>query len=423
MKDNTPWMDVDLIQPHPQNPRNHTPEQIQKIADSIEELGWGRPIIISRDYFILAGHGAYIAATEKLNLNSVPYRMMDHVHDSPEALSYMIADNKLTDESDWNYGKLEPLMDKIDLEGFDLSLTGFEEKEVKQLSSLNPENNVDVVEDNFGPDTEIESMVQPGQIWQLGDHRLMCGDSTIKSDVDLLIKDNKFSLILTDPPYGQIAQEWDKEPDWTKLAKLYKEILQKNGQIHIFCKLPFGFRLNNAFSKYFKFWYDVIWCKPNSANFTLVDRFKPAHETVFLYVNDTKNLIKNIESIKREGEPYSVKRAQGKSEITGVQRVELTNSDGKRFPLSWIKCNSNVGGVEEGGHPTQKPLKILIDFIMYASNRNDLIYDSFGGSGSTLMACEQTNRTCYMIELDPHYCDIIIKRWEGFTSQKAVLIN
>ena len=130
MKDKTPWIGIDQLQLHPQNPRNHTSEQIQKIAVSIRELGWGRPIIISKDNFILAGHGAYIAAIEKLQCKQVPYRMMDHDHDSPEALSYMIADNKLTDESDWNYGKLEPLMDKIELTGFDLSLTGFEDEEI-----------------------------------------------------------------------------------------------------------------------------------------------------------------------------------------------------------------------------------------------------------------------------------------------------
>lgn len=130
MKDTTPWIDVDLIKPHPKNPRNHTPEQLEKIAKSIKELGWGRPIILSKDNYILAGHGAYIAATEKLHIKKVPYRKMEHNHDTPESLSYMIADNKLTDESDWNYGKLEPLMDKIELTGFDLSLTGFEDEEI-----------------------------------------------------------------------------------------------------------------------------------------------------------------------------------------------------------------------------------------------------------------------------------------------------
>ena len=148
-----PTIQISELYEHPKNPRNHSEEQIKKIAKSIKELGWGRPIIISKDYYILAGHGAYIAAKDLLKLSEVPYKQMEHQHDSPEALAYMVADNKLTDESDWNYGKLEPLCQELKIEGFDTTLTGFEEKEIQTFPSI-----IDKIKDVKEDDFDIESV-------------------------------------------------------------------------------------------------------------------------------------------------------------------------------------------------------------------------------------------------------------------------
>jgi len=139
--DETGWIAVKDLKPHPENPRDHTSEQIKKIARSIDKLGWGRPIIISKDNYILAGHGAYLAATDILNLMSVPYKRMEHLHDSPEAIAYMVADNKLTDESDWNYGKLESNFEGLKVAGFDVELTGFDE-DISPAFEPEPEENI-----------------------------------------------------------------------------------------------------------------------------------------------------------------------------------------------------------------------------------------------------------------------------------------
>ena len=388
MKDNTPWIDVDLIKPHPQNPRNHTSEQIQKIAKSIKELGWGRPIILSKDNFILAGHGAYIAATEKLHLKSVPYRKMVHVHDSPEALSYMIADNKLTDESDWNYGKLEPLMERIEIEGFDLSLTGFEETEIKKLPSLNPDNNIEVIEDDFDPDTEIESIVQPGQIWQLDNHRLMCGDSTIKEDVEKLMNGNKADMVFTDPPYGvEYVSRVDKNrrKPWGEIKNdnlkdesfrnfLHDSLSYIKCPKYVCCNWQSSFNFILALKKPNGL---IVWDK---CSIGLGKGYRNQHEFILFYGKLDHDSESNVWTIKRDS-------------------------------------------INEYNHPTQKPIQVPARAIKNSSSINDNVLDLFGGSGSTLIACEQTNRACYMMELDPHYCDVIIKRWEEFTSQKAVLTN
>lgn len=133
MKDNTPWIGISELKPHPKNPRIHTEKQVQEIARSIRELDWGRPLIISIDNYILAGEGAYLAARDVLNLEKVPYRRMKHEHDSPEAIAYMLADNKLAEKSDWNYIQLEDLSNDLELKGFNVTIIGFDEIELKAL--------------------------------------------------------------------------------------------------------------------------------------------------------------------------------------------------------------------------------------------------------------------------------------------------
>jgi len=419
MEDMTPWIDVELIKPHPQNPRNHTPEQIQKIANSIKELGWGRPIILSKDNFILAGHGAYIAATEKLHLKRVPFRKMDHNHDSPEALSYMIADNKLTDESDWNYGKLEPLMDKIDLESFDLSLTGFEEKELKELPSLNPENNVDVVEDDFDPDEELEFIVQPGQIWQLGNHRLMCGDSTDPKDVEKLMNGNKADMVFTDPPYNV-----NYDPEQRHSSFSTKRTNNKLGTI-----------LNdNKSQEDFRAFLD--------ATYSNIDRSIKVGRGIYIFHADTEGHNFRNAFLEQEWKLQScliwLKTAlvMGRADyhwihepiLYGWKEGEAHRWCGDRKQTTVIEMptdhyNQKELDTEGYVHPTQKPIKLIAIFINNSSYPNEIVLDLFGGSGATLIACEQTNRKCNIMELDPHYCDVIIKRWEDFTGGNAVLLN
>jgi ParB-like chromosome segregation protein Spo0J len=152
-----PTIQLSELKEHPQNPRNHSEEQIKKIAKSIKELGWGRPIIISKDNYILAGHGAYIAAKDLLKYTEVPFKQMEHQHDSPEAIAYMVADNKLTDESDWNYGKLDLVFTELKLKHYDLNLTGFDENEAL---NLNMETDEDLPEEEPEYDESIADDVE-----------------------------------------------------------------------------------------------------------------------------------------------------------------------------------------------------------------------------------------------------------------------
>jgi len=202
MEDHTPWINITELKPHPKNPRDHTPEQIQEIADSIRELDWGRPIIISSDNYILAGEGAYLAARDILKLQKVPYRRMKWKHDDPEAIAYMLADNKLAEKSTWNYPQLGELSIDLDLKGFDVKITGFDNIELEQFKT-DLANETEIKEDNYNPqDTVIEAKAQPGDLWQLNNHLLFCGDATNNEDIELLMGGNQADLIITDPPYN-----------------------------------------------------------------------------------------------------------------------------------------------------------------------------------------------------------------------------
>jgi DNA modification methylase len=332
----------------------------------------------------------------------------------------MLADNKLGEESDWNYGKLQTLNEDLKLAGFDIKLTGFNETELKEIETKIMDKK-SIKEDNFNPEEELESTCKKGDIWQLGQHLLMCGDSTDNEDINKLIKDELIDLIFTDPPYGQIAQKWDIKLNWNDISNLFNELLTLTGQIHIFCKLPFGNDIINSFTdRNFDFWQECIWEKPQFANF--VDRrFQQNHENIYLFKrkkSKVMDMTTNLDLVMDEGEPYKLKGV-GVSPINGMKRTDKVNETGERYPKTVMKYAAMQSSPERVGHPTQKPLKLCTKFILYGTRKGGKVFDPFGGSGTTLIACQQTNRTCYMMELDPHYCDLIITRWEEFTNQKA----
>ncbi len=259
----------------------------------------------------------------------------------------------------------------------------------------------------------------------LGAHRLLCGDSTDNNDINKLIDNDDIDLVFTDPPYGQIAQDWDVKLNWKAISQLFNQILTPEGQIHIFCKLPFGNDIINSFTeKDFDFWQECIWEKPQFANF-VEGRFQQNHENIYFFKrkkSKVMDMVTNLDLIMDEGEPYKLKGV-GVSPINGMKRTDKVNETGERYPKTVMRYAAMQSSSERVGHPTQKPLKLCSKFILYGANMGGKVFDPFGGSGSTLIACEQTNRKCYMMELDLKYCDIIIKRWEDFTGDKATLIK
>ena len=373
------YVDINSIKPYKKNAKQHPKEQIEQIKKSIEQFGMDDPIGIWKDE-IVEGHGRLIACKE-LGYTEVPIIRLDHLTDE-ERKAYTLAHNKLTMNSDFDIDILnDELMnfDTIDMTdfGFDLDFDVEEETEV--------------VEDEV-PDVPEEPKAKLGDIYQLGNHRLMCGDSTSEEDVAKLMNGVKADMVFTDPPYGyeyqsnmrtktekfDVIENDDKKLDFMPIVKKFN-----NGFVFVCTTWKVLKEWLEIFTKYYDLSNMIIWDKGGGGIGDLKHTFSTDYEIILCSNNN--------------------------QEITG-----------KRIGSVW---NISKDNANDYVHATQKPVEVSATAIQNTTNENDNVLDLFGGSGSTLIACEQLNRKCYMMELDPHYVDVIIQRWENFTGEKAVKIN
>ena len=366
------YLPVRELKPYENNARKHAEADVEAIKKSIEEFGFNDPIGVWHDT-IVEGHGRLLAAQE-IGMGEVPVIRLDHMTDE-ERRAYALAHNKTAELSDWDFEMLDTELD--DIFDIDMSQFGFD------ISA--DDEPIEIIEDEV-PET-APSMVKLGDIWQLGVHRLICGDSTDAAVIDRLMDGVKAKLLLTDPPYGinadkgvggfgsspKMANKYDDEWDSFSPSKdTFDMILEKADNSIIFGgnyftdKLPLG-----------KCW--IVWDKVGNIQFQ-----NPYSDCELAWTNIDRNSVKKY---------------------TKIQQGFVADEKEKRV------------------HPTQKPVGMLADILKDFSEENDSILDCFGGSGSTLIACEQVNRKCYMCELDPHYCDVIIQRWENSTGEKAKLLT
>ena len=374
---------ADII-PYAANAKKHDKRQINNVAESIKQYGFVQPIVIDRDGVIVIGHCRALAA-KKLGMQEVPCVCVDDL--TPEQVNALrLVDNK-SNESDWDYDLLADEIPGLDLSAFDFDW-GL------------PEITEEVIEDEAPEvDEDAEPIAKLGDIWQLGRHRLMCGDSTDKATVELLMDGKKADMVFTDPPYGvsytgglqfkngtveKNNREMIKNDDVDIYEDVFRILSQfSNGACYVWFADTKAATLYNAAEKYGEIHALIIWVK-NGGYGALNANYKQKHEPCLYW--KPKNAKLNF---------------CGATTETTVWEV-------------------NKDGVNEY-HPTQKPIALPAKAI---SNHDvETVLDLFGGSGSTLIACEQLDRTCYMMELDPKYCDVIIKRWEKFTGEKAVLLH
>jgi hypothetical protein len=376
------------LKPYENNTRKHTPEDIDQIKESIQKDGFNDPIgIWGKDNLIVEGHGRQIAAME-MGIDRVPCIRLDHMTDT-QRRDYAIRHNRTAELSGWDFGKLEEEVAALEIDGVDLSGLKFD---IDALNlGGNPEINIVEDEPPESPETPITKL---GDIYQLGQHRLICGDSTDPAVIDRLMDGVKAKLLLTDPPYGVKAVESGGHNDGKKAGKqmcrdnVYMPVIgddttdtaRANYDVALTCtenQIIFGGNYFTDFLPPSRCW--IVWDKKVAGSFA---------DGELAWTSFDRNL-KIYEFM------WSGMRRQGDRTVEGKTRV----------------------------HPTQKPVGMLADILKDFSEENDSILDCFGGSGSTLIACEQLNRKCYMCELDPHYCDVIIERWENLTGEKAVLLN
>jgi len=376
------WLETKGLIPYAKNSRTHSEAQVAQIAGSIKEFGFNNPVLIDEDNGIIAGHGRVMAA-QKLGLQAVPCIRLAHLSDT-QRKAYVIADNRLALNAGWDDQMLTVELQELDSESFDLSLLGFEADELNAL--LNPIKETEgLTDEDKVPEVPEEPKTKPGDIYKLGRHRLMCGDSTSIDAVEKLMDGNKVDLIFTDPPYNVAfngrsgkhevikndnLSEQEFENFITEVCNTIQLIDPK--AYYIWCNWDFYGALQGKLP----YKACIVWAKNV---FGMGQGYRHQHE--FCLFNG-----KIDEVVKNESDLWSIKK------------------DTKYV------------------HPTQKPVALSVRaFGNHIKLTN--VLDLFGGSGSTLIGAEQTGRTCYAMELDPKYCDVIVKRWEDFTGQKAELCN
>ena len=370
--------------PYVNNARTHSPEQLTKLRSSLREFGFINPVIIDRDHNVIAGHGRIAAAKEE-GITEVPCVFVDYLTEAQKK-AYILADNRMALDAGWDEELLRIEIESLQGADFDVSLTGFGEDEIADLFSGDSEK--DVKDDDFDLSAALEkaAFVERGDIWTVGRHRLMCGDATSAEDVAALMDGKKANLIVTDPPYNvafrsgsglSIQNDSMKGDDfYTFLYNSFScmvEHLESGGAAYVFHADTEGLNFRKAFvDAGFHLAGVCIWVK-NSLVLGRSD-YQWQHEPV-LY-----GFLKNGKH------PWYSDRKQ----------TTIWNYDKP-------KRNKN--------HPTSKPLDLLGYPISNSSQENAIVLDTFGGSGSTLMACEQTNRICFMCELDEKYASVILRRY------------
>lgn len=409
---------TDTLVPYDKNPRINE-SAVDLVANSIQEFGFKQPIVIDKHRVIIAGHTRWKAAQE-LGLEEVPCILADDLTPA-QVKAYRLADNKVAEASEWDYDLLDDEL--AELEGMDIDMSdfGFVTEEV---------DTAEAIEDEYEPDIPTEANTKRGQIWQLGEHRLMVGDSTSAADVTALCGGEAMDLVVTDPPYnvaiensqGMTIENDDMDSD------SFQEFLTQ-----AFENLSDHLKAGGAFY----IWY---------ASRTHMD-FEQALNNVGLEVREqliwNKNsLVLGRQDYQWKHEPCLYGWKDGASHYFINNRALTTVIDDEPLDLDGLKKDELKALVEKlleaypeatvinekkpaknDLHPTMKPIKLIARLVKNSSRTKERVLDLFGGSGSTLIACEQLNRKCYMMEYDPRYADVIIDRWEQQTGEKAVLIN
>ena len=375
---------ISKLVPYVNNARTHSPEQVMKLRSSLREFGFINPIIIDRDYGIIAGHGRLLAAKEE-GITEVPCVFVDYLTEAQKK-AYILADNRMAMDAGWDEELLRVEIEALQGEAFDVSLTGFDEKELADLFKNGSDSDAEDDDYDLSAALEKAAFVERGDIWTVGRHRLMCGDATSAEDVAALMDGRKANLILTDPPYGisfksssglTIQNDSMKDEEFYHfLLDSFKNMadhLEKGGAAYVFHADTEGLNFRRAFI---------------DAGFHLAG--------CCIWVKDS--LVLGRSDYQWQHEPVLYGFMQNGKHPWYSDRKQTTI-----WSFAKPKRNAN--------HPTSKPLDLLGYPIGNSTQENAIVIDTFGGSGSTLMACEQMNRTCCTMELDEKYASVILRRY------------
>lgn len=397
---------VDDLRPNPRNPNRHPQSQIELLAKIIKENGWRAPITVStRSGYIVRGHGRLMAA-KLAGLEECPVDYQDYESDEQEVQD-LIADNRIAELAEIDQGMLDLMLDELCDIGADLELAGFTSEEIEDMKH----DDVDaVIEDT--PNDDVASRCQTGDVWALGEHRLMCGDSTDGAQVAELMGGELADMLLTDPPYNVALGHHMRPSEAKQLHRRTDGLVIENDSwesveefedflVRAFTNASLSMRAGAAFY----IWHAHNWSLPF---FSAAGRAGFEIRQCLVWAKNTFVLGRQDYQWRHEPCLYGWKDGAAHYFVDDRKQTTVLHED---KPLR----------SEE--HPTMKPVKLMARQVANSSKRGWLVLDLFGGSGSTLMACEQLGRRCFTMELDEHYCDVIIDRWERATGLAAEKVS
>jgi DNA modification methylase len=389
---------IEKLRPYERNPRTHSDEQVDQIAASVVEFGWTNPVLVDEQGGILAGHGRLLAA-RKLELAEVPVIRFEHLSEAQKR-AYLIADNQLALKAGWSEELLVAELAWLRDERFDLDLIGFDATELERLLALaDGESESDDAEDEV-PEPPEELVTRPGDLWILGSHRLLCGDATVLADVERVLGGQLADMTFCDPPYNVDYANSPKD----KLRGKHRPILNDN--------LGGGFDafLYDACVNILSVTKGACYiCMSSSELDTLQRAFRAAGGRWSTFVIWAKNT-------------FTLGRADYQRQY---EPILYGWKDGSDHYWCGARDQGDVWFFDKPArndlHPTMKPVALVERAVRNSSKSRDIVLDPFGGSGSTLIACEKTGRQARLVELDPRYCDVIVQRWQDWTGEQATL--
>lgn len=411
------------LKPYPKNAKRHPPEQVEHIANSIRAFGFRQPIVIDADNVVVIGHGRLMAA-KKLGMDSVPCIRADDLTEAQIA-ALRLADNK-TNESEWDFSLLESELDDLKLD-FNMEDFGFDEPG----EALKME---DVQEDDPDLTPPEKPITILGDIWQLGRHRLMCGSSTDEDNIAELMDGKRAAILFTSPPYSDMREyEGGKDLSVENLAQFIAKyrpytdyqcvnlgIQRKNNDIYEYWDEYIRVARENGY----KMLSWNVWDKGLTGNIGQARAFFPLrHEFIFVFGTDFYEINftveKKPESIVKHMKPKTKRNTDGSMEY------HSTGDTSKPYKQmeSVLFLHPELSNSIRKSHPATFPVGLPGEYIKAMTQKGDIVIEPFGGSGTTLIACEQLDRQCCIMELEPKYCDVIVRRWEEFTGKKAVRLT
>jgi DNA modification methylase len=390
------WRPLGELIPYARNPRTHSDAQVAQIAASIKEFGWTNPVLVDGTNGIIAGHGRVLAA-RKLGLERVPVIELAHMSEAQKR-AYVLADNQLALNAGWDEALLRLELTDLEALGFDLGLIGFGAGELERL--LAGEDKVGLTEDDEAPALSEQAVTKPGDLWVLGNHRVLCGDATVLGDVERVLSGQLADLTFTDPPYNVDYGSSAKD----KLRGNQRKILNDN--------LGSGFEvfLHDACANILSVTKGAVYvCMSSSELHTLQRVFTAAGgkwSTFVIWAKHTFTLGRS--DYQRQYEPILYGWPAGHDRYWCGARDQGD---------VWFFDKP----VKNDLHPTMKPVALVERAVRNSSKSRDIVLDPFAGSGSTLIACAKAGRQARLVELDPRYCDVTVRRWQAWTSEVATL--